>query len=179
VLIGALLFVVAAVDLLVPQLAWSLEKLRLSFTVLSTDGIIPSRYYVVCKKIAVAVCIAVGVFFMTKTALDFRHPPILKYISDIALQDVGADSDDNGNYLIPQPWEETFARLDAHINKSPEKWQKIIAEGDYTVNIFLVALKDANTTGVREQLMMKAIDDIDGIQRTDYSNKDYYLLLYR
>ncbi len=158
---GTLFFLLAAVEALVPKVTWAIEKLRLSFLISDADNAEPSGFYITCRKIAIVISAAVGAVILAVNLLNFRHPPIRQYISDIAATDsVSSHSSD-------------------YIAANPEKWEAIIRADDYAIEIFLVELKKAESTGLEERLMMDAIIEISG--REDllyYTDKDDFLFVY-
>ncbi len=55
------LFLIATVESLFPQVSWALEKIRLSFTAIGTDDLVPGNYYNICRKITVVAATVFGV----------------------------------------------------------------------------------------------------------------------
>ncbi len=151
--------VLAAVEALVPRFTWSLEQLRLSRIINGAEDAEPSAFYKTSRKICILIGAGVGIAVLLITVLDFRHPPIVAYISDIAATESVAMS----------------SNLKDYIDANPEKWEEIIAAGDYAVNVFIDKLEAADTTGLEKLLMIKAITAIKGDGTVPYSDKDEVL----
>lgn len=160
--IGIIFFVLACIEALIPKVMWSIEKLRLSFFINNVDDAQPSSFYMNCRKAAIVISVAVGIVVLVVSFLDFRHPPIRKYISDIAATKSVAMSSHTKDY----------------INANPEKWQKIISADDYSVGIFISELEKSESTGLEEHLMMEAIIEITDKKDISYTDKDDFLFEY-
>lgn len=161
--IGFIFLLLAAIEALVPQVLWAIEKLRLSFYIHDADDAEPSDFYLFCRKASVIISLVVGVVILAVALLDFRNPPVRKYISDIAADKNAGMSSYTG----------------AYVNANPEKWQKIIDADDYAVNIFISELESAESTGLEETLMMDAIIEITDMEDMYYTTKDDFLFAYR
>lgn len=161
--VGVIFFLLASVDAFIPKVTWTIEKIRLSFIIQDVDNAEPSGFYVLCRKASIVISVLVGISILAVAFLDFKHPPIRKYIADIAATESVAFSSYTKDY----------------INANPEKWQKIINSGDYTVEIFISELEEADNTGLEEQLMMDAIIEISGKEDISYTNKDDFLFAYK
>ena len=159
---GILFLLLASVEAFVPKLSWAIEKMRLSFRISDAENAEPSDFYLICRRVAIVISAAVGVVILALNLLDFRHLPVRKYISDIAETKSVAMSNHTKDY----------------INANPEKWEKILGEGDYAVNIFISELEDADATGLEEHLMIEAIVEISGKKDINYANKDEFLFAY-
>lgn len=160
--VGIIFFLLASVEAFIPKVTWAIEKIRLSFLIHDADNAEPSGFYIVCRKVSIVISVLVGIVILVVTFLDFRHPPIRKYISDIAATESVALSSHTRDY----------------ISANPEKWQKIIEASDYTVEIFISELEEADNTGLEEHLMMGAIIEISGKEDISYTNKDDFLFEY-
>lgn len=159
---GILFFLIAIIEAFVPKFTWLLEKIRLSLTISDADNAEPSGFYRVCRKVAIIISVTVGIAMLTINLLDFRHLPIRKYISDIASTESVGISSHTSDY----------------INANSEKWEKIINEKNYTIEIFISELEKADSTGLEEQLMIEAIIEISGKENMTYTNKDDFLFAY-
>lgn len=160
--VGIVFFLLASVESFIPKATWAVEKIRLSFFVRDADDAEPSGFYIVCRKASIVISVLVSIVILMVTFLDFRHPPLRKYIADIAATESVAMSSHTRDY----------------INANPEKWQKIIKSGDHTIEIFISELKEADSTGLEEQLMIEAIIEISGKENMSYTNKDDFLFAY-
>ncbi len=160
--VGIVFFLLASVEAFMPKVTWAIEKIRLSFFIRDTDNAEPSGFYIVCRKVSIVISVLVSIVILVVTFLDFRYPPLKKYIADIAATESVALSSHTKDY----------------ISANPEKWQKIIKAGDYTVEIFISELEEADNTGLEEQLMMDAIIEISGKEDISYTNKDDFLFAY-
>ena len=67
--LSALFFAVAAIEALVPKLTWSIEQLRLSFTVDGADDAEPSAFYKTARKISIIVAATIGTVILALTAV--------------------------------------------------------------------------------------------------------------
>ncbi len=157
--IAVLLFAVSAVEAFVPKLTWGLEKLRLSFYIANADDAEPSMFYKVCRKAGLLICTGVGIVGLIFAAADFRHPPVVAYIADIANTKSVAMSSHSRDY----------------INANPEKWDAILDAGDYAVSVFTEQLQSADQTGLEEVLMMEAICEIKGYHTLPLGDVDTFL----
>lgn len=160
--IGVIFFLLASLEAFVPKLTWSFEKLRLSFFINDAENAEPSGFYIACRKAAILISVAVGIAVLTLNLADFSHLPIRKYISEIAETKSVATSSHSNDY----------------INANPEKWKKILSEEDYAVKIFISELKEAEYTGLEEQLMMTAIVEISGREDMVYTSKEEFLFAF-
>ncbi len=159
--VGILFFLLAVIEALVPKVSWAIEKMRLSFLINDADNAVPSDFYIIGRKATIIISVVVGAAILTFNLVNFRHPPIRQYISDIA--ESGSVSSHSSDYIAA----------------NPEKWQAIIDAGDYAVGVFLSELEKANTTGLEERLMMDAIIEISDRQDLAYiSYKDAFLYAY-
>ncbi|MBE6904447.1 MAG: hypothetical protein E7480_07555 [Ruminococcaceae bacterium] len=159
--VGMIFFLLASIEALIPKVMWAIEKLRLSFFISDADNAEPSGFYIFSRKATVVISVAVGIVILTVNLLGFRHPPIREYISDIANTKSVSMSSHTKDY----------------IDANPEKWQKILSEKDYAVNLFISELEKATNTGLEEQLMIQAIMQITG-KDIEYVNKDDFLFKY-
>lgn len=66
-LLAFVLFAIAALDAFIPQLAWGLEKLRLGLWVNGGDDLQPSGFYLVGRRVGVALAAALGVSILLIT----------------------------------------------------------------------------------------------------------------
>ena len=82
--VGIIFFLLASVEAFIPKVTWAIEKIRLSFFIRDADNAEPSGFYIVCRKVSIVISVLVGIVIIVVTFLDFRHPPIRKYIADIA-----------------------------------------------------------------------------------------------
>lgn len=160
--LGAVFFVLSAVEAFLPQLNWAIEKMRLSFIIGNPDDAVPGAFYKFSRKAAILIAAVTGIIMISLSAANFRHPPVIKYISDIANNKSAALSSNTTDY----------------INASPEKWEKIIGGGNYTVSVFLGELENAGITGLEENLMMVAIAEITGKDDLSFAGKDAFLFSY-
>ena len=160
--VGIVFFLLTSIEALMPRVTWELEKMRLSFTINGADDAEPSDFYIYCRKAAIIISAAVGIVILVFNILDFRYPPIRKYISQIAATESVAHSSIAQDY----------------IKANPEKWKKIIKTEDYAVSLFISELKKARETGLEERLMMEAITEINGKTDFVYNNKDDFLFFY-
>jgi len=160
--IGVLFFLIAGVDALFPQIGWFFEKIRLSFHIQGADDAEPSDFYRICRRVGMFLGTAVGIAVLTVGLLDFRYPPVRKYITDIATTESAA----------------IYSHTQAYIEENPETWQKILDTEDYAVGVFLDALEEASNTGLEEMLMMQAVVDITGREELPMVNKDLFILSY-
>lgn len=160
--VGIIFFLLACIEAFVPKVTWAIEKIRLSFFISDADNAEPSGFYIACRKVTIAISVLVGIVILAVSFLDLRHPPLRKYISDIAATESVAMSSHTRDY----------------ISANPEKWQKIIKADDYTVEIFISELEKAEDTGIEEMLMIDAIIEISGRKDISYTNKDDFLFAY-
>ena len=160
--LGAIFFILSAVEAFIPQFNWAIEKMRLSFIIGNPYDATPSAFYKFSRKAAILIAAVTGIIMISLSASNFRHPPVIKYISDIANNKSAALSSNTADY----------------INASPEKWEKIIGGGDYTVSVFLGELENAGSTGLEENLMMVAISEITGKENLSFAGKDAFLFSY-
>lgn len=58
--VGALFLVMASIEALVPRVTWSLEQLRLSFSISNAEEAEPSDFYLFFRKAGIVVSAAVG-----------------------------------------------------------------------------------------------------------------------
>ena len=58
--VGALFLVMASVEALVPRVTWSLEQLRLSFSISNVEEAEPSDFYLFFRKAGIVVSVTVG-----------------------------------------------------------------------------------------------------------------------
>ena len=80
---AAVFFLCAALDALVPNLLWSLERFRLSFTMDGTENLSPSSFYTKMRRFGICLLFVIGVvalmfalqFMLTAPAAD--DPSIL------------------------------------------------------------------------------------------------------
>lgn len=63
-LYALIFFAFSVVDALVPKIAWELEKLRLSFRIMGTDGLEPSVFYIIGRKIGIVAGIVLGAIML-------------------------------------------------------------------------------------------------------------------
>lgn len=61
---SVLLFIYCALNALLPKMMWTIEKVRLSFTIKAADNAIPSSFYLIMRKIAVYGCFIFAVIFL-------------------------------------------------------------------------------------------------------------------
>ncbi len=160
--IGIILFVLSSIEALVPKVTWAIEKIRLSFYINSSEDAEPSDFYRLCRKATILILVVVGIIILAVHCLDFRHAPVRKYISDIASAENTGLSSHTKDY----------------INANPEKWEKILSEKDYAVDVFISELEKADNTGIEERLMMDAITEISGKDDLNYTTKDDFLFFY-
>lgn len=160
--IAVVLLLLSSIEALIPKITWAFEKIRLSFFINDPENAEPSGFYIACRKIAIILSAAVGIVLLTLHLLDFTHAPVRKYISDIAATESVATSSHTKDY----------------ISANQNKWEIILNEGNYSVNIFVNELKKADSTGLEEQLMMDAITEITGNENVSYSSKDDFLFMY-
>ncbi len=160
--VGIVFFLLTSVEAFIPKVTWAIEKIRLSFLIQDADNAEPSRFYIACRKASIVISMLVGIVILVAAFLNFRYPPLKKYIADIAATESVTLSSHTKDY----------------ISANPEKWQKIIKSCDYTVAVFLSELKEADNTGLEEQLMMAAIIEISGKEDVSYTNKDDFLFAY-
>ena len=159
--IGVIFFLLASVEAFVPKIMWGIEKIRLSFFISDADNAQPSGFYKICRKAAIVISAAVGIAALTINLIQFSHLPVRKYISDIAYTKSVSVSSNTKDY----------------IEANPDKWDKIISQDDYAVNLFISELEKAKTTGLEEQLMIQAVIEITG-KNIEYVNKDDFLFKY-
>lgn len=72
-LIGFLFFVFGALDALLPKITWTLEKLRLSFTISDPENAEPSDFYLFFRKAGIVICAAIGTAILIVSAFQLRH----------------------------------------------------------------------------------------------------------
>ncbi len=65
-----LCFLIAALDAFIPQLAWGLEKMRLGLWVNGADDLEPSRFYLIGRRVGIALAVALGVAMCLMTVFD-------------------------------------------------------------------------------------------------------------
>ncbi|MDD2362153.1 MAG: hypothetical protein PHH84_04240 [Oscillospiraceae bacterium] len=160
---GYIVFVSATLTALTPKFLWGIEKLRLSFTISNSDDATPSNFYFFCRKISETICCIIGVVIICFAFLNLLKPPVVKYIDEIA----------------SNPTAMMYSYTSAYIEAEPELWNKIIISGDYAVDIFLTQLENAEQTGLKEQLMMCAIVEINKIEDNfTWNTKDDFLFQY-
>ena len=163
VIFGFFSFVLAAIIALLPKALWSIEKFRLSFTISNIDDATPSSFYAYCRKGTALVLSIAGVVILISSIMCFTKTPVIKYIDEIA---------SNPDAMI-------YSQTSAYIDAKPEMWNEIIESGDYAIGIFLSHLEKAEQTGLKEQLMMCAIVEIDNIESDfTWNTKDDFLLQY-
>lgn len=63
--VGFVFFIFGALDALVPQITWTLEKLRLSFTISDPENAEPSQFYVIFRKIGITICAVIGIIMIS------------------------------------------------------------------------------------------------------------------
>lgn len=63
-LCALIFFLISVVEALIPKIMWELEKLRLSFTIMGTDGLEPSDFYLKGRKIGVVAGIVLGAIML-------------------------------------------------------------------------------------------------------------------
>ena len=137
----------AAVDALVPRVGWELEKMRLGLRVNNVDDLTPSSFYLIGRKIGATACLVICLVGAVFTAKEVVHPPVIKIADTLSYAVV--------DYTSPT--------VEQIIENSPEEWGEIISGGGYTVSKYLGHLKKCNFIGKREQLMIKAIIQIEDL----------------
>ncbi len=68
-LCAGIFLLVAVIEALVPQVSWTLEKVRLSFTVLAADDLEPSDFYLKGRKIGIVCAVAFGIIMLVASFL--------------------------------------------------------------------------------------------------------------
>lgn len=139
--------VVGALEAFLPQISWELEKLSLSFKVNNIDDLTPSSFYLIGRKIGATVCLIICLVGVVFTAKEAVHPPVIKIADTLSYAVV--------DYTSPT--------VEQIIENFPEEWGEIISGGGYTVSKYLGHLKKCNFIGKREQLMIKAIIEIEDL----------------
>jgi hypothetical protein len=156
--------VVGALEAFLPQISWELEKLSLSFKVNNVDDLTPSSFYLIGRKIGATVCLIICLVGAVFTAKEVVHPPVIKIADTLS-------------YVVVDYTSPTVEEI---VENFPEEWDEIISGGGYTVSKYLGHLKKCNFIGKREQLMMKAIIEIEDLDMdfNDYSDAGYFILDY-
>jgi hypothetical protein len=163
VVLGILSFVLAIIIALLPKALWSIEKFRLSFTISNIDDATPSSFYAYCRKGTALVLSIAGVVILIISIMCFAKTPVIKYIDEIA---------SNPDAMM-------YSHTSAYIDAKPEMWNEIIESGDYAIGVFLTHLEKAEQTGLKEQLMMCAIVEINNIESDfTWNTKDDFLFQY-
>lgn len=155
--IGLIFLFSAIITAFFSKVLWAIEKIRLSFLINDSDNAEPSSFYRTGRKAALLISATVGIVILFINVLDFRYPPIRKYISDIAATKSILISSNTKDY----------------INANPEKWEKIICTGDYAVEIFFNELNEAKTIGLEKELIIEAITEIKEKQDDVHNNNEY------
>ncbi len=162
-LLSFIFFGISAFVALCPQIDWAIEKHRLSFTISNPDDAEPSDFYKFSRKFSETVLCILGIAVIILMIISLSKPPVIKYIDKIA------------NDLDSQIYSYTLSG----IKENPELWEKIISGGDYSVEQLLEELESSNTTGIREQLMIAAIIEIENIDNDFYyTDKADFLAKY-
>lgn len=156
--------VVGALEAFLPQISWELKKLSLSFKVNNVDDLTPSSFYLIGRKIGATVCLIICLVGAVFTAKEVVHPPVIKIADTLS-------------YVVVDYTSPTVEEI---VENFPEEWDEIISGGGYTVSKYLGHLKKCNFIGKREQLMMKAIIEIEDLDMdfNDYSDAGYFILDY-
>lgn len=158
-------FSIAAIEALWPRVIWFFVRLQLIFLIEGANDAVPSGLYRTLRKISVVYGTILGLTALVLTYFTFQYPPVEQYIADIAAtENMAADSS-----------------LDDYILVNREKWGDILQAKDHTVKIFLSALEDADSMGLEERLMMRAIITISrrhDMVLVDYADKDAFLTDY-
>lgn len=70
--LGILFFVLAAVEAFFPKLTWTIEQLRLSFSISNSEDAEPSAFYKVCRKASIFLATIIGIVLLLTAVADFR-----------------------------------------------------------------------------------------------------------
>ena len=146
--LGILFFAISALDSFVPSIAWSIEKITLSIKYSGTDDITPGMFYKWGRKIGNLIFTAFGIAVIVSGIIDITYnlqkEPVIDLIDTVANYKAVSMSSNPNDYILA----------------SPEEWQEIIDGGEKSVNALIDELKEAENTGLRELLMMRAVNEI-------------------
>ncbi len=144
---------IGALEALIPQISWELEKMSLSLRVNNVDDLTPSSFYLAGRKIGATMCLVVCLVCAVFATKDVVHPPVIEIANTLSTSTVGYKN----------------SSVDEITEHFHEEWEEIISGGDYTVSSYLKYLKKANFLGKREKIMIKAIIEIRDLDM-DYSS---------
>lgn len=157
--------IAGALEALIPKISWELEKISLSFRVNNVDDLTPSSLYLIGRKVGATLCLIICLVGAVFTARDVVHPPVLEIADTLSYCTI--------DYETP-----TVDEIIEHFSK---EWDEIISGGEYTVSKYLRHLRECNFIGTREQLMMKAIIEIQDLDMdfNTYSDGKKFILDYK
>ncbi len=142
-----------ALDAFLPQIGWELEKMRLSIHYNGVDDLTPSDFYKFSRKFSETVCLIVCIGCAVVTLSTVVHPPVVDYANTMY------------NYYNT----EKNLTVEDRVAENPEMWEEIISGGDYSVSQYIKHLENCHIISEREQLMIKAIIEIETLN-LDYNN---------
>lgn len=149
-LLGILLFSLSALEAFLPAISWNIEKFRLSIYYSNTDDVSPGMFYKFGRKMGIILTTAIGTVILIFGILNFinglNSKPVLDLIDTIANYKPVSMSNNTNDYILA----------------CPEEWEEIISSGEKSVTALIDELKNAETTGIRELLMMQAVNEITG-----------------
>ena len=156
--------IIGALDALLPQLGWELEKLSLSFRVNDVDDLTPSSFYLSGRRIAITVCLIICIIGAVFTAKEVVHPPVIQIADTLSYSVV------DGEILTVEEIKENF----------PKEWDEIISGGGYTVYEYLGHLKKSYFIGERERILIEAIIEIRDLDMdsSDYNSLNEFIMDY-
>ena len=140
ILLGA----IGALEALMPQISWELEKMSLSLRVNNVDDLTPSSFYLRGRKIGAIMCLVVCIVCAVFAAKDVVHPLVIEIANTLSTSTIGYKN----------------SSVDEITEHFHEEWEEILSGGEYTVSNYLKHLKNANFLGRREEIMIKAIIEI-------------------
>jgi len=147
---GVLFMALSSTEAFVPAIGWGIEKLRLSILYSNTDDVTPGMFYKIGRKLAILLSTAIGIAFIIFGILNFinsfNNKPVIDLIDAVANYESVSMSSNSNDYILA----------------SPNEWQEIIDGGEKSVNALIDELKKCDVTGLREILMMQAVNEITG-----------------
>lgn len=73
-LFSIMFLLASSINSLIPKIIWEFEKLRLSFTISSTDDIQPSDFYTYCRKFSVWLFFIIGLLLFIYLIISIIYP---------------------------------------------------------------------------------------------------------
>jgi len=145
---GILFFALSALDCFIPSISWGIEKFRFSILYSNTDDVTPGMFYKWGRKIGNLIFTAFGIAVIVTGIIDISYnlqkEPVIDLIDTVANYKAVSMSSNPNDYILA----------------SPEEWQEIIGGGEKSVSALIDELKKAENTGLRELLMMRAVNEI-------------------